>query len=86
MALYRLLRNLQFVNGIMLRLPAVIVLPLTAETWFRSPSSVCGNCVEEVTLGQVSAAVLRFNLSVSIHQCPFTIIRSTNGRKVGTFK
>jgi len=48
----------------MLRSPAmtqaVILLPLTAETWFRSPSGVCGNCDEEATLGQVSAAALRF--------------------------
>jgi hypothetical protein len=61
MALYRFLRNLQFISGIMLSLPAMIhaliLLPLTAETWFWSRSGVYGNYDEEVILGQVSAAV-----------------------------
>lgn len=63
MALYRFLRNLQFISCIMLSLPAMIhaliLLPLTAETWFRSRSrsGVYGNYDEEVILGQVSAAV-----------------------------
>jgi hypothetical protein len=61
MALYQFLRNLQFISGIMLSLPAMIqaliLLPLTAETCFRSLSGVYGKCDEEVILGQVSAAV-----------------------------
>jgi hypothetical protein len=58
--LYLCLRKLKLVNGIMLGFPAVIFLPLTAETWVRSPSGAYGNCDEEVTLGQISPAVLRF--------------------------
>ena len=63
MALNRFLRNLQFINDIMLRLTdmtqAVILLPLTAETWFQSPSGICGNR-DEVILGEVPPAALRF--------------------------